>query len=215
MDFLNAYDIPEEVCQGPHSAAFRQFLHHWFVDSFALSRGEVDVSFINDLTPHENEIAKGLLRRNLKLRYTHIIEGAAVMADVGAVPLLRAMLADEPDLSRQLTIAGTLWKLVRDPSFVDCLNRMKASESSALKQAHFHQILWIGDERAIDLLIDMLEDKDKFVRFLALSTLNGLESGHRFQVPENKLPCRAADYQKRRQDRVLRELLVGNLATIK
>src|SRR5271170_4078555 len=163
--FLDVYDIPKEVRRGTHSAAFEQFLHHWFVDSLGLSRREVDLTFIKDLTPHESEIAKDLLRRNLALRYTHIIEGLAVMGDVSAVPALRTMLAEETNLSRQLTIAGALWRLVRDSSFVDCLSRMRSSNIPALKAAHFHQILWLEDERAIDLVIDLLEDEDSFVRF--------------------------------------------------
>ena len=67
---------------------------------------------------------------------------------------------------------------------------MKTGDSSTLKQAHFHQILWLRDERAIDLLLDMPDDKDHFVRFLALSKLNELEFGRRFWVPENKAPVR-------------------------
>lgn len=164
------------------------------------------------LTPQETELAKDLLRRNLKLRYSHIIEGVAEMADVASVPILRAMLAQESDLSWQLTIAGALWKLACDPSLVDCLNRMRTSNDSSLKQAHFRQILWLRDERAIDLLFDMLDDRDQFVRFLAVSTLNELEFGRRFMVPENKLPCGVAEYRRRRQDRALREVLVANLA---
>lgn len=157
-------------------------------------------------------MAKDLLRRNLKLRYTHIVEGIAEIKDVTAVPLLRDMLAKESDLSQQLIITGALWKLIRDSSFVNCLNRMKASKNSTLKKAHFHQILWLRDERGIDLLFDTLDDEDRFVRFLALSTLNELEFGRRFMVPENELPRRAAEYRERRQDRVLRELLINNLA---
>jgi len=137
------------------------------------------------------------------------------MGDTAAVPALRALLADESGLSRQLTITGALWKLARDSSFVDCLNRMKASESSTLKQAHIHQVLWLGDERSVDLLMDLLDDKDKFVRFLALSMLNSLEFGHRFLVPENGLPCKASDYRKRRHDQPLRQRMISNLTVIK
>ena len=58
----------------------------------------------------------------------------------------------------------------------------------------------------------MLDDKDQFVRFLALSTLNDLEFGHRFMVPERELPCKATEYKKRRRDRVLRDVLINNLS---
>ena len=55
------------------------------------------------------------MRRNLKLRYTHIIEGTSALRDIGAVPILQAMLDEESDVSRRLTIAGALWKLSQDP----------------------------------------------------------------------------------------------------
>lgn len=214
VQFRDVYDIPEEVREGPHSAAFTRFLQLFFVDSRLVSSGKADLSFIGDLAPHEAEVAKEVLRRNLKLRYTHILQGVAAMGDLVAVPVLRAMLADEPDLSRQLSIAGTLWKLVRDPSFVDCLNRMKSSQKALLRQAHFYQVLWLGDERAVDLLLDFLEDSDSIVRSLALGSLNSLELGRRLMVPSNQLPHSAAYYLERRHDRELRQFLVRNIPAV-
>jgi hypothetical protein len=222
VQLQDVYDIPEEVREGPHSPAFTRFLQLFFgdwgssggYDSRLLISGKADLSFIGDLAPHEAEVAKKLLRRNLKLRYTHILQGVAAMGDLVAVPALRAMLADEPNLSRQLSIAGTLWKLVRDPSFVDCLNRMKTSQERFLKQAHLHQVLWLGDERAIDLLLDLLEDSDSIVRSLALRNLTALELGRRLMVPINQLPHSAAYYLERRHDRELRRLLVRNIPAV-
>jgi HEAT repeat protein len=204
------YDVPEEARRGFHSEAFRQFLYHWFADTWALTRGEVDLAFLNDLIPEECELAKELLRRNLKFRQTHIIEGTAMLGDLEAVPMLRDLLSKQSDLSWQLTISGVLWKLVRDPSFPEYLNRMKTSESAILKQAHLHQILWLGDERAIDLLIDLLDDHDDFVRRLALTSLNDLEDGRRFLAGEDVAYDEAA-YRKRRHDPILRRRLVDAL----
>ena len=214
MQLQDVYDIPEEVREGPHSPAFTRFLRLFFVNSRLVSNGKADLSFIGDLTPHEAEVAKKLLRWNLKLRYTHILKGVAAMGDLTAVPALRAMLADQPDLTWQLSIAGTLWKLVRDPAFVDCLNRMKSSQSALLKQAHFYQVLWLGDERAIDLLLDFLEDSDSLVRSLALGSLNSLELGRRLMVPSKQLPNAAAYYLERRHDRELRQLMVRNIPAV-
>jgi hypothetical protein len=100
-----------------------------------------------------------MVRRNLKLRYTHIIEGVSALQDIAAVPLLRAMFNEEPEESRRLTIAGALWKLVKDPIFIECLERAKTSESLG----YFEQlmVLWLDDSRAIDILIDVLPQRDR------------------------------------------------------
>jgi HEAT repeat protein len=210
VQFGDRYEIPEEVVRRPYSPAFAQFLHHWFVDSFGLSRGEVDLAFLNDLTPEEIEVARELLRRNLKLKYTHIIKGVAAVRDLRSLPLLRTMLSEEPDLGRRLTIAGTLWKLARDPLFIECLDFMKESENAHLKQAHIHQILWLENDWAIDLLIDLLDDKDKLVRSMALKMLNSLEFD-RSMVGDSELPRQASDYRLRRHEQAFRELMVRHI----
>jgi hypothetical protein len=60
------------------------------------------------------------------------------------------MLDEEPNLSIQLNIAGCLWKLNKDPIFIDRLQRAKVA---GLFWDYFHllQVLWLGDERAVDL----------------------------------------------------------------
>ena len=115
MRLPDSYDIPEEVARGPHSPAFAKFLSNWFGDTHALTHGELDLTFLEDLTAEELELAQEMVRRNLKLKYTHIIEGAAALHDIAAVPILRAMFNEESDESRRLTIAGALWKLIKDP----------------------------------------------------------------------------------------------------
>ena len=171
------YDIPAKAKRQSKrgSAAFQTFYRHFFVNECGLIRGEVDLSFLKDLTPQETTLAKDLIRRNLNRGYTHILQGAAALHDHEVVPQVKEMLACESNLSRRLTIAGTLWKLDKDPSFVECLYDMVQSDSNSLKEAHIDQIAWLGDERAINLLIDLLEDDGSFVRYLALSRLNEIE----------------------------------------
>ena len=205
------YDIPKKLISGSHSQAFSQFMHHWFRDSWGLSRREVNLKFLEQLTESERELAKNLLRRNLHLKYTHIIEGIAALKDTESIPALREMLAREQDLSWQLTITGTLWKLAKDSSFVECLYRMKESNNATLKQAHIHQVSWLSDERAVDLLIDLLDDSDSFVRALALSQLNELEFGQLFPMPSKELPRQAEDYRNRRNDEQFRKMMVKHL----
>src|SRR5580692_449947 len=111
-------DIPGEILNQRRSPAFTCFLQHWFVDSRPLSRGEVNLDFLRDLTPDELDLARSLLRQNLGLKYVHVIEGVAALNDADSIPILREMMKSEVDLSRQITIAGALWKLAKDPIFI-------------------------------------------------------------------------------------------------
>jgi HEAT repeat protein len=153
-------------------------------------------------------LARDLIRRNLHLRYVHIIDGASALGDPEAVPLLRAMLSDELDLSRRLTIAGALWKLAKDPVFLICLEQAKARPTPLLS-GHIAQVLWLDDDRAVDFLIDLLDHGDSFVRFQALLLLNGLELGRPIMVPQRELPQQADDYRRRRGDQAFRERMIA------
>src|SRR5208283_3933184 len=158
------YDVPEEIAQGPHSPAFGQFLRNWFGDTSLVTHGELDFTFLNDLTPQELATARELIRRNLKLRHAHIIEGASALHDVDAVPILREMLDHETSDDWRATIAGALWKLARDPAFIECMDRVKSS-TGTLVTAHMNKILWLADGRAIDWLIDLLPEEDRAPAF--------------------------------------------------
>lgn len=159
MWLSDSYDVPQALVDDPPSPAFRQYLLNWF--------GSKRVSFAerlrtaNNLTPEEAALARQLVRRNLKCKHHHIISGTWALDDLEAVPLLRVMFDAEPDESRRLEISGALWKLNRDPVFIECLNRAK---ESGMLSVPFHpeQILWLNDERSIDFLIDLLplEDHD-------------------------------------------------------
>lgn len=211
QQYSTAYDIPLGIFDLERSEAFASFFNHWFVDTRAVSRRELDLRFLDDMSPEERELAKDLLRRNLGLKYVHIIEGVAALHDLEAVPILREMAAKETDPSRQLAMAGSLWKLVQDPLFFDCLQRMKASGCTALKRAHLWQVLWLRDERAIDLLISFLDDPDKFVRGVALLALNEVECERRFLLPTHLLPHQPVDYRSRKNDAAFRTLMEAHI----
>jgi len=136
-------------------------LFNWFGDTGPLTHGELDLTFLKDLTDEELTLAREMIRRNLKLRYVHIIQGVSALNDVEAAPLLRAMLDAEPSDSRRLTIAGALWKLTRDPVFPELLERAKASGNPGLMSAHLLQVLWLDDARSIDFLMDLLPVEDR------------------------------------------------------
>ena len=208
------YDIPVEAKRHFKdkrcSTAFRDFYTNFFVSEYGLTRREVDLAFLKNLTAHEVSLAKDLIRRNLKYGYSHIIEGAAALDDREAVPILREMLSRESNLSRRLTIAGSLWKIEKDPSFSACLREMADSDSQTLKEAHFYQIAWLGDERAISLLIELLEDEGSFVRYLALSRLNEIENKKRFIG--DPLPHTADHYLSLRDNVGFMRTMVDNLS---
>jgi hypothetical protein len=211
---VGAYDLPDEIVRGPHSRAFAGFLKYWFVDPRALMRHELDIAFLTDLTTEEHTAAKDLIRRSLGTRHVHIIEGAAALEDLEAIPILRAMFVDEANESRRLTIAGSLWKLARHAVFIDCLEKLVASPDHTLKQAHYHQVLWLKDERATDFLIRLLDDADDFVRSLALSTLNSLEFGEGFLIPSHELPSQPDTYRARKNDPAFRSHMLAQLQSL-
>jgi len=150
-----------------------------------------------------------MLRRNLRLMNTHIIQGASLLHDVAAVPILRNLLEEESDPDRRLTIAGALWKLSGDPVFIECLNQARTSRCNLLEGAHLLKVLWLGDGRAIDFLIDLLDFQEWLVRSQALGLLNELEFGRRMGIPAREMPRQPDDYRKRRRDPAFRELMTA------
>jgi hypothetical protein len=235
----DSYDIPEEVARGPHSPAFGKFLSSWFGDTYTLTHGELDLTFLEGLTTEERELAREMVRRNLKLKYTHIIEGVSALHDTAAVPILRNMFNEESDEDRRLTIAGALWKLVKDPIFIECLERAKTRGS--LGYFGLAKVLWLNDARAVDILIDVLPQRDResapwtllkwlafrpvlrplLIRahiahahgnqegFFALSLLNRLEFGGPSKAVDREMWRLPSDYRRRRHEVAFRESMTA------
>jgi hypothetical protein len=168
--------------------------------------GELDISFLDDLTPEELAVARGLIRRNLGLRQDHIIQGAAALHDVEAVPALRGLLGTEPSESRGLIIAGALWNLIRDPVFVDRLVRAGRKGCDLLRGAHLYQVLWLDDERALDFLINLLDHKG--LRGWALELLNRLELGPQ-RGTSAQMPHQPDYYRGMRSNPAFRERMIA------
>jgi hypothetical protein len=206
---MDSYDIPESVAAGPHSPAFAKFLWNWFGDPMALMRGELDLTFLSDLTQEELSLAKELIRRNLSVRHTNIFQGIEALHDEEAAPILRKMLSEETELTWRLTISGALWRLNRDPVFIKCLEEARSVRPSIFKGGHLWQVLWLEDERAVDFLIDLLDQKDWPAVSMTLGLLNRLEFGHVFGIYARKLPHQPADYRKLRSDPAFRAHMVA------
>jgi hypothetical protein len=204
----DTYDVPAQMIEGMSSNAFRAFLFNWFGDTRRLTHGELDLSFLKELTNEELKTARELIRRNLNLGHDHIVQGAAALRDVGAAPILRSMLEHENDCSRRLIIAGALWNLVRDPVFLSCLENGKRQTGMLMSGAHLYQVLWLDDARAITFLIDLLDHPDKSVRVQALGLLNTLEAGRRIVIP-SEMPYGPADYRRRWSTSGFREMMTN------
>ena len=157
MWLSDRYDVPQEVVDGPHSPAFREFLLNWFGSHRRVSFDE-RLRSANDLAAEEITLAKQLIRQNLKSRHSHIISATWVLGDLDAAPLLSLLLEAEPKESVRLVIAGALWKLNRDPIFIECL---KQAKETGLFKVWFHleQVLWLNDDRAVDFLIDLMPER--------------------------------------------------------
>jgi hypothetical protein len=206
---MDSYDIPEAVAAGPHSPAFARFLWNWFGNPIALSRGELDLTFLNDLTQDELSLARELIRRNLPVKHNSIFQGVEALSDVEAAPILRKMLSEETDLSWRLTISGALWRLNRDPVFIKCLEEAKSVRPSIFQGVHLWQVLWLDDERAVDFLIDLLDQRDWPTQSMTLGLLNQLEFGHPMGIPARKMPHQPADYSRLRGDAAFRTHMVA------
>lgn len=208
LRLLDSYDIPESVAAGPHSSAFAKFLWNWFEDPMALSRGELDLTFLNDLTEDELTLARALIRRNLPVRHTSLFQGVEALHDDQAAPILRKMLSEETELTWRLTISGALWRLNRDPVFIKCLEEAKSLGPSIFQGVHLWQVLWLDDARAVDSLIDLLDQKDWPPLSMTLRLLNQLEFGRPMGIPARQLPHQPADYRKLRSDPAFRAHMV-------
>ena len=191
------------------SPSLRAFVQNFFENTLALSRGELDLAFLKELSPADVLQARTLVQRNLHLRYTSIIEGLGLLGDASDAQSLQDLLNTETEPSRRLTIGKALWRIRRDPQFPTLLEQMIASDDVMLKQAHIDDVLLLGDHRSIAFLTRLLDDDDPFVRHLALGTLNALEFSAHYLTPT--FPHDAEYYRTRQSDAALVQRLVSNL----
>jgi hypothetical protein len=208
----DSYYIPQDTADGVHSPAFQKFLSNWFGDTRALTHGELDLAFLDELTQNEVESARALIRRNLELgcNHNHMVQGAAALGDIDAVPILRRMLDAEASQSRRLVIAGALWNLVRDPVFLACLDQAREHGGRLLAGVHLEQVLWLDDERAVDFLVSLLDQTE--ARNWALNRLNTLELGAQ-AVPPAHMPHQPEYYRSKRQDPGFRHRMTAAVRT--
>ena len=174
-------ETPYQIDIDPNSERFSQpfkdFYYNHFVNSYGLARREVDTSFFQTMTDEEKEVAKRLIRDNLKLRQAHLFRAAGEFKDEQALPILYEQLNSNTDLSWLLSIGQAIWKINGDKIYLELLKKLLHHQSGTMKAAHFEQVTDFKDEESIEMLLDYLEDHDDFVRQLALSKLNYLATG--------------------------------------
>jgi hypothetical protein len=69
--------------------------------------------------------------------------------------------------------------------------------------------VWLDDERALDFLIDLLDEQDRNHRSMTLGLLNRLEFGRPMGIPAKEMPHQPSDYDKLRKDPAFRAHLVA------
>ena len=178
------YFIDIDPKSNSFSTAFNDFYKNHFVDAFGLSRGDVDTYFYNAMSTDEKEIAKRLIRQNLKLRQAHLFKAAGLLKDVEALPILYEQLNGNSDLSWRLTIGQAIWRLNCDEIYADLLRQLKKHPSDTMREAHFDQVTDLKNEESIEMLLDYLNDKSGLVRTMTVSKLNYILAGQYEQKPK-------------------------------
>jgi HEAT repeat protein len=206
----NSYQIDIDTGSGQFSKAFNEFYKNHFINSYGLTRGEVDSSFFVLMTNSEKEIARRLIRNNLHLKQAHLFRAAGELKDEQSLPILYEQLNGNTDLSWLLSIGQAIWKINGDKVYLELLHQLQKHPDGIMKAAHFDQVTDLKDQESIEMLFDYLEDDDSFVRELALSKLNYLVS--RQHTLENRFDRKY--FLKRRKEEIFKADLLLNLQSL-
>ncbi|UAB75637.1 HEAT repeat domain-containing protein [Mesoflavibacter sp. SCSIO 43206] len=159
------------------SKAFKDFYKNHFINAYGLSRNEVDTYFFNSMSENEKEIAKRLIRQNLKLRQSHLFKAAGILKDKQALPILYDQLNTNTNLSWLLVIGQAIWRINGDDIYPKLLSQLKEHSSDTMREAHFDQIVDLKNKESIEMLFSYLSDKSRLVQYMAISKLNFLSAG--------------------------------------
>ncbi len=159
------------------STAFKDFYENHFVDAYGLTRREVDTYFFDSMTPEEKEIAKRLIRQNLKLRQAHLFQASGLLGDKEALPILYEQFKNNTDLSWLLIIGQAIWKLNGDDLYSKLLQQLKTHPSNTMREAHFEQVTDLKNKESIEMLFEYLNDKSGLVKSMTVSKLNYILAG--------------------------------------
>lgn len=201
------YFIDIDPNSNSFSTAFKDFYKNHFIDQRGLARQEVDTYFFNSMTKEEKEIAKRLIRQNLKLRQAILFRASGLLQDKEALPLLYDQFQNNTDLSWLLTIGQAIWKLNGDELYPKLLRQLKDHTSDTMREAHFDQVTDLKNNESIEMLFDYLTDKSGLIKSMTVSKLNYILAG---QYEQNQKFDR--DYfLSKRNDKVFKKELVEKL----
>ncbi len=177
------YFIDIDPDSNAFSTAFKDFYKNHFVNAYGLARGEVDTYFFKAMTTEEIDIARRLVRQNLKLRESHLFRASGLLQDKEALPILYEQFRNNTDFSWLLTIGQAIWKLNGDELYPKLLRQLKTNPSDTLREAHFEQVTDMKNEESIEMLLEYLDDHSGLVKSMALEKLNYILSGHYEETP--------------------------------
>jgi hypothetical protein len=206
----NPYQIDIDPTSQHFSPPFKDFFYHHFVNPTGLIHNDVDTSFFTTMPDGEKEIAKRLIRDNLKVRHPHLFKAAGKLKDESALPILYEQFNANADYSWHLTIGQAIWRINGDNMYVELLRKLPAHRDPNMKAAHLRQVTDLKNEESIDLLFSFLNDKDKYVRLFTLSILNYLLLGTNTLEKE----CERKYFQARKDDPDFKKQLLPNLQNL-
>jgi hypothetical protein len=193
------------------SKTFKDFYQNHFVNAYGLSRNEVDTYFFDSMPENEKEIAKRLIRQNLKLRQSHLFKAAGILKDEEALPILYDQLNNNTDLSWLLVIGQAIWRINGDELYPKLLRQLKEHSSDTMREAHFEQIVDLKNKESIEMLFSYLNDKSRLVQSMSLSKLNFLSAGRH----EQKQRYDKEYFVMKKTDEKFKVSLLENLRKIK
>jgi hypothetical protein len=159
------------------SKAFKDFYKNHFINAYGMARGDVDTNFFKTMTEDEKELAKRLVRQNLKLRQAHLFRASGLLQDNEALPILYEQFEKNTDFSWHMTIGQAIWKLNGDNLYPKLLRQLKNHSSETMRVAHFDQVTELKNEESIEMLFDYLNDESDLIISMTLSKLNYILAG--------------------------------------
>ena len=160
---------------------------------------------------NEKQIAKRLIRQNLKLRQSHLFKAAGILKDEEALPILYDQLNANTDLSWLLVIGQAIWKINGDEIYSKLLRQLKKHSSDTMREAHFEQIVDLKNKESIEMLFSYLNDESRLIQSMTLSKLTFLSAGKH----EQKQRYDKEYFLMKKTDEKFKDGLLENLRKIK